>query len=90
RFINIFLKDYKEYYYIYIDNIIITLYTAEEYFIHLNTIFALFTNRNIVLSLKKLYFGYSNIELLGFYIDSLNLSTTKQRIEVIRNLAFLT
>ncbi|KAK1777033.1 hypothetical protein QBC45DRAFT_331441, partial [Copromyces sp. CBS 386.78] len=83
------LKEYKEYYCIYINNIVITSNIIKEYFIYLYTIFKLFTNKNIVLTPKKSYFGYPNIELLSFRVNLLNLSTTKERIEIIKNLIFL-
>ncbi|KAK1777237.1 hypothetical protein QBC45DRAFT_331153, partial [Copromyces sp. CBS 386.78] len=83
------LKKYKEYYRIYIDDIVITSNIIEEYFTYLYIIFKLFASKNIVLALKKLYFGYPNIELLGFCVDLLSFLIIKERIEVIRNLAFL-
>ncbi|KAL0470273.1 hypothetical protein QR685DRAFT_571414 [Neurospora intermedia] len=70
------------------NNIIITLNSVNNYFKYLNTIFILFTNKNIILSLKKSYFDYPNIELLNFYINGFGLSTIKEYIKAFMNLAF--
>ncbi|KHE82160.1 hypothetical protein GE21DRAFT_1214151, partial [Neurospora crassa] len=73
---------------IYINNIVIASNLIDNYYKHLNAIFSLFVSKNIILSPKKSYLEYPSIELLGFYINSFGLSTTKERIEAFRILAF--
>ncbi|KAK3391702.1 hypothetical protein B0T20DRAFT_361668, partial [Sordaria brevicollis] len=58
------------------------------YIAYLIIIFELFTNKNIILSPKKLFLGYFSIEFLNFYVDLLGFLITKERIEVIRNFEF--
>ncbi|KAK3485052.1 uncharacterized protein B0T23DRAFT_327432, partial [Neurospora hispaniola] len=88
-FINILLREYKDYFKIYINNIVITSDLVKDYIKYLNTIFILFILKNIVLSLKKFYFGYPNVELLDFYINNFGLLIIKEYIQTFTNLAFL-
>ncbi|KHE78261.1 hypothetical protein GE21DRAFT_1223863, partial [Neurospora crassa] len=82
------LYNYKIYYRVYINNIIIVSNSINNYFKYLEIIFVLFISKNIILSPKKSYFGYPNIEFLSFYINSFSLFTTKDRIKAFRKLAF--
>ncbi|AEO69612.1 uncharacterized protein THITE_2053570, partial [Thermothielavioides terrestris NRRL 8126] len=59
----------------FIDDIVIYLDDAEDYIRYLNTIFSLFADKNIALSLTKLYIGYLSVELFSFYVDSLGFTT---------------
>ena len=63
--------------------------TFNDYIKHLDDVFRLFTSKNILISPKKLYLGYPLVELLGFYIDSLGLSTTALRLKAFKKLEFL-
>ncbi|KAK3489300.1 uncharacterized protein B0T23DRAFT_321977, partial [Neurospora hispaniola] len=72
----------------YINNIIITSNSINNYLKYLNTIFSLFLSKNIILSLKKFYLNYSNIGLLGFHINNFGLLTIKERIEAFKILIF--
>ncbi|KAK3402756.1 hypothetical protein B0T20DRAFT_344379, partial [Sordaria brevicollis] len=66
---------------IYIDNIVIFSDTLKKYFDYLNRVFNLFTLRNLILSSKKNYIAYFNIELLNFRINILNLSIIEEKLE---------
>ncbi|KHE83327.1 hypothetical protein GE21DRAFT_1211261, partial [Neurospora crassa] len=82
------LYNYKLYYRVYINNIIITFNSIKDYFKYLDTIFNLFISKNIVFSPKKSYLAYPNIELLSFYVNGFGLSTTKNRIKTFKKLTF--
>jgi hypothetical protein len=69
------LRVYKDYTYIFINDIIIYSDNTEDYLRYLNRLFKLFSNKNITIVPTKLYIGYPNIELLGFRIDNLGLTT---------------
>ncbi|KAK3402851.1 hypothetical protein B0T20DRAFT_344550, partial [Sordaria brevicollis] len=73
---------------IYINNIIIVLNSVEDYFRYFDVIFSLFISKNIVLSLKKSYFKYPNIKLLGFYINNFGLFIIKNKIKTFKNFTF--
>ena len=88
RFMDMLLEEHKEYCRVYIDDIVIASNSIDEHLQHLDTIFTLFTTKNIVLSPKKSYLGYPSVELLGFHVDGFGMSTTQERIEAFRNLAF--
>ncbi len=60
----------------FIDDIVIFSDIADDYAKHLEALFQLFCDKNIAIALAKLYVGYPSVELLGFYVDSLGLTTT--------------
>lgn len=72
----------------FIDDIVIFSDTAEDHLRHLRDIFRLFTSKNIAISPAKSYIGYPNVELLGFRVDNLGLTTTAHRVAAFKNLAF--
>lgn len=72
----------------FIDDIVIFSDTAEDHLRHLKRLFRLFTDKNIAISPTKSYIGYPGVELLGFRVDSLGLTTTAQRVQAFRDLAF--
>lgn len=82
------LSSYSEYCRAFIDDIVIYSETREEYKRHLRRIFELFLSKNIVISPSKSFVGYLNVELLGFRIDGLRLSTTTDRVKVFKILEF--
>ena len=71
------------------DDIIIYTKTFQEYLQQLYAIFALFQHLQIHFKPIKTYFRYSNIQLLGQYINSLDLIIAQNKIEVISKLKFL-
>jgi hypothetical protein len=50
----------------------------------------LFAQKGILIALKKLFIRYPSVKLLGFQVDALGLSTTKDRIAAFQKLEFLT
>ncbi len=73
------LKLYCKYYRTFIDNVIIFSNIFKNHRKHLKTIFFLF-KKNISINLEKSYIGYPFVELLGFYIDVLDIHFTEDRI----------
>ena len=61
----------------------------EQYKQYLKTIFRLFLSKNIAISPIKSYIAYLDVELLGFRVNSLGLTTTKERVVAFCNLVFL-
>ena len=84
------LLDKHSYYYkAFIDDIVIFSNNVEQHEQYLKTIFRLFLSKNIAISPVKSYMVYLDMELLGFRVNSLGLTTTKERVVAFRNLAFL-
>ncbi|KAK2005673.1 hypothetical protein LZ32DRAFT_545560, partial [Colletotrichum eremochloae] len=57
--------------------------TTKEYKYYLYTIFSLFTKKNLVLLLRKLFISFPSIELLGFYINIFSLSNIEDYTKTI-------
>ena len=72
----------------FINDIVVFSDTFDDYVKHFDDVFGLFTSKNILISPEKLYLGYPLVELLGFYVDSLGLSTTASRLEAFKKLEF--
>ena len=89
RFMDRLLDKYSYYYKAFINNIVIFSDNVELYKQYLKTIFQLFLSKNIAISPIKLYVVYLDVELLGFRVNSLGLTTTKERVVAFCNLAFL-
>jgi len=79
-FIDKTLKLYYGYYRAFIDDMIIFSDIFKDHCKYLKMIFSLFEEKNININLEKLYIGYLFIELLGFYIDILNMYSTEDCI----------
>lgn len=88
RFMDQLLRKHCRYCRAFIDDIIIYSDTFEEHLHHLRTILRLFQRRGISLSPKKSFIGYPSVELLGFYVDSLGMSTTRERTDAFRRISF--
>ena len=78
-FINRTLKVYNNYYRTFIDNIIIFSNTFNNYIKYLEDIFSLFQEKNININPEKSYIGYQIVELLGYYIDVLEIYSIENR-----------
>jgi len=83
------LSKYLKYYKAFINDIIIFLDIVIDYLKYLKEIFELFTKKNFIISLKKLYISYLNVELFSFRVDFFSFIITVNRVEVIRKLDFL-
>ncbi|KAK3397985.1 hypothetical protein B0T20DRAFT_354944, partial [Sordaria brevicollis] len=73
---------------VYINNIVIFSDIIEEYFEYFNYVFKLFVLCNLILSPKKNYIIYLNVELLRFRVNILNLFITEEKLKTFRNLIF--
>jgi hypothetical protein len=88
RYMDRLLDKHSSYCRAFIDDIVIFSDSEEDHLRHLRTIFDLFCRKNIAISPTKSYLGYPDVELLGFRVNGLGLSTTKERVAAFRNLAF--
>ncbi|KAK3396764.1 hypothetical protein B0T20DRAFT_356200, partial [Sordaria brevicollis] len=55
---------------------------------YFDIIFSLFVSKNIILSPKKSYVGYFNVEFLNFYVNKFGIFIIKDYIEIFKNLTF--
>ncbi|EAQ86812.1 hypothetical protein CHGG_08065 [Chaetomium globosum CBS 148.51] len=88
RIMDQLLNPHAEYARAFIDDIVIFSNDAEDHLKHLERIFRLFHDKNVAIAPTKSFIGYPSVELLGFRVNSLGLTTTAQRVEAFRNLAF--
>jgi Reverse transcriptase (RNA-dependent DNA polymerase)/RNase H-like domain found in reverse transcriptase/Integrase zinc binding domain len=88
RFMDKFLKKHASYCRAFIDDVVIYSNTFEEHRQHLDTIFGLFAQTGISIAPKKSFVGYPSVELLGFQVDALGLSTTTDRMAAFQKLEF--
>ncbi len=88
RFINRTLKLYRKYYRVFIDNIVIFSDTFKDYNRHLRTVFSLFEKKSININPEKLFIDYPSVELFGFYIDTFDIHSIKDRIQSFHQLEF--
>jgi hypothetical protein len=88
RFIDELLRPHSSFCRAFIDDIVIFPDSFKDYQKHLTTVFGLFQKRNISLSPEKSFVGYPSVELLGFYVDSMGLSTTNSHRQGFQNLEF--
>ena len=72
----------------YIDDVVIYSKTLESHLTHLVSIFIMFHEVGISVNPKKAYLGYLTVQLLGQKVDSLGLSTSKDKLWVISQLEF--
>lgn len=83
-----FLRPYRHFARYYIDNIVIFSKTAAKHFEHLRIIFRLFARLKITLEPKKSYLGYPSVTLLDQKINEFELTTTEERVAIIKELRF--
>src|SRR5204862_4661967 len=74
---------------VYIDDIIIISTTLKKHMKHLNKIFDKLTKLHISLALIKSYISFSDVKLLEQQVDSLDMSTSKAKLEAFSSLKFL-
>ena len=72
---------------IYVDDVIIYFSSLKQHIHHINRVFFL-KNSNVIFSLVKCHFAYSNIKVLNYYVSRLNFNTTKKKITTIKNIIF--
>ncbi|KAH6603966.1 hypothetical protein Trco_007412 [Trichoderma cornu-damae] len=83
RFMDQKLYPYRHFARAYIDDVVISSDTFEEHCQHLHQIFALFAQLRLAISPSKTFCAYPSVQLLGFKVDALGLSTTQERIDSI-------
>ncbi|KAK3984989.1 hypothetical protein QBC44DRAFT_251581 [Cladorrhinum sp. PSN332] len=74
---------YRAYYYIYINDIIIFNKITEEYVRYIDYILSLLKEINLGINLKKSFFGYPIVQLLGFKVNGLGLYIIAERVKAI-------
>ena len=73
----------------YIDDVVIYLKTGDKHVKYLRTVLTLFKDRNLLLGPTKIWLGYDNVELLGFYINGFGYLNTKECLAALVNLQSL-
>ena len=86
--INRVFRSYKDFSRAYIDDIVIFFRTEQEHIDHLQKIFNVLTDNNIVVNSLKTYIEFSSITLLRQRVTFLNLSTNAEKLKAISNLTF--
>lgn len=79
---------YKNFAYIYVDDIVIFFRTLTEYLMHLNAIFFMLKENNILIKPIKAFLAYPTVQLLGQKVMALGLSISKEKLRVIAKLKF--
>ena len=85
---NNLLRPYKAFSRAYINDIIAFSKTLSGHLTHLRTLFGLFRERRININPKKTFLGYPSITLLGQRVNSLGISTSKDKLAAIKALNF--
>lgn len=88
RKMNNFLRKFRSFCKIYIDDVMIFNRSLNEHLFHLKQMFDLFTIMNIALKSIKIYFNYFNIALLNQKVDSLRLIIFENKLKIIIDLSF--
>ncbi len=87
-FIDQILKKHREYCKAFIDDITIFSDSFKNYIEYLNSVFSLFQKKYIGFNVEKSFIKYLFIELLGFYIDVLNIHSIENCIQNFCQLKF--
>ena len=77
------LQEFKNFTRAFIDDIVIFSKSLEQHLDNLQAVFYLFDSLNITLKGVKSYLGYLSVTLLGQKVDSLRLTTSKEKLEAI-------
>jgi hypothetical protein len=88
RFMDNKLRNLRDFVRCYIDDIVIFSRTFEEHLEHLASVFRILEETRLYLSPKKCHLAYHSVKLLGRMVDSLGLSTLKERAAAVQNLQF--
>jgi hypothetical protein len=82
------LADLRAFARAFIDDIIVASTTLGEHVQHLREPFQRLVKYNIALNPHKCFLGYPSTTILGRHVDSLGLSTSRERVEAIAKIAF--
>ena len=84
RYVDRMLGD-LDYVFVYIDDILIASSSQEEHAEHLKTVFERLKTAHLRLNLSTCVFGVSEIEFLGYLINSKGIRPTTKKVEAIPN-----
>ena len=88
REINNILREVREWACVYVDNIVCGGKSLLDLLIKLRVLFNIFLRYNISIQPTKSYLNYPNIALLRQCVNSLGLSTSKEKLKVVRLLKY--
>ena len=88
RQINRVFRSYKDFSKAYIDDIVIFFRTEQKHTDHLQKIFNVLTDNNIIVNSLKTYIEFFSITLLKQRVTFLNLSTNAEKLRAISSLTF--
>ena len=72
----------------YVDDILVYSRTFDEHLLHLDEVFRILSDLGITLKATKVYLGFHSIELLGFLVDRLGLTTTDAKSAAVQQMGF--
>ena len=70
----------------YVDDVVVFSKSFEQHLYDLEEVMSLMQNAGITLRASKAHVGYQSVELLGYKVNRLGLSNTRQRIRAIKAL----
>jgi hypothetical protein len=85
---NLMFKDLRVFAKTYLNDIMIFFKNLNDHLEHLRRMFQWLQNYNVILNSKKVFLEYFFIVLLKQIVDVLELTTTKEKLTIIINLAF--
>lgn len=88
--INNILRPLREFVRAYIDDIISGACSFSRHVTNLQVIFDLCIQYNISIKLTKVFFNYFSVNLLGQHVNSLGLTTVKDKLAAIAAVEYLT
>ena len=88
RIIDKILWEQQQFAWVYMNNIVISFNTLNEHLQHLNSVFKVLAKKNICLSSKKSFLRHFSVKLLDQKVNTLNLITAAEKLEVITWLKF--
>jgi hypothetical protein len=74
----------------YVDDIVIYAPTFQEFLSITDEVFRILSDLGITLKAKKCFLGFHSVELLGYLVDRLGLTTTESKAEAVQNIPFPT
>jgi hypothetical protein len=72
----------------YLDDIVIYAPTFQNFLEITDEVFRILSDLGITLKAKKCFLGFQLIELLGYLVDRLGLTTTESKAEAVNNIPF--
>lgn len=88
RKINNILREVRDWACAYVDDIICGARSLDNLISKLRILFEIFVTYRISIKPTKSLFNYPDVSLLGQYIDSLGLTTTTEKVQVIKLLTY--